>query len=654
MISSVSAVRSHRVLAASLAVLLASSICPAQDSEEQASSDVEPLTYYETATVRARPITKATAAVSILDRETIDSLFVSSAAELLRFVPGVSINSSGPRAGTAYAQIRGGDPNFTVVLLDGVPLNDPTDPVGGAVNLHSLPASQVERIEVVRGPLSSFFGSTGLAGAIHIITRQGATAEPVYSFEAAGGNASTRQAAASLGQDDGKRSYFLGALWNEEQERVADERFEQLDLNGNVGFDFASTANLRLNGRFSSWQADDYPEASGGPVHGSGETRTSDHNEFNLGADWQWGPTARPHRLLLTGYRHELDRESPGVGFTVPPSVEQTVYNDWQLGWTYPALQFGSGRLSVGVELEHERGENASQFVLPDKFGGPIDGSYELDRSSGGVFAELLVERGRMLFELGARVDVPEGFDTALSPRAGMTYRLADERTRLRASAGRGFKLPSFFALASPPALAGNPELDPEKTFGIDAGLEHVFLPNRLEGSLVIFYDRFEDLIDFVFDEDPQPGDPPGQHLNRSNVRSYGAELAAGWSPHDRLHFNASLTRQEVEDLQSAEPLRHRPEWVGGGFMTWRLAQSLRWEVDAQSVSQSHDQQIPVPERRTTAGYTLYGSSLLYRFAPHWQLRGRVDNLADKQYETLIGFPGPERGFRVGFSYSSD
>lgn len=602
--------------------------------------------FYETATVHARPLATATAAVTVLDREAIAALDVATVAELIRFIPGLDVTSGGPRGAVATAQIRGGDPNFTAVLLDGVPLNDSTDQFGGAVNLNSLPTAQIERIEIVRGPLSSFFGSTGLAGAINIITRRGQSSQPAFGFGVAGGNASVVQADASLSQGDESQDYFVGVAWEQEHERVAEDSFEQLGVQGSYRSELGERAEVRLSGRITTWEAEDYPDASGGPVFGTGETRVSDHEEGSLALEWGLGQPDRRHKLMAAVYHHELDRDSPGVPPVVPPSMEQTVYTNAKLGWAFPLVVHRRMRLSVGAQLAEERGRNESILSVAPGF--DIDGSYTIDRTTAGAFVELLAERDRLVLELGLRVDSPEGFDTEPSARAGVSYRLPGDRTRLRATAGRAFKLPSFFALASPDQLGGNADLDPEITLGGDVGVEHAFGASGLSTRLNLFYYRFEDLIDFSFAPPPDFG-----LFNSSEVESRGAELGLGWRDGDRVTAEMNLTRQEVENVETGQPLRNRPEWIAGARLSWRIAERVRWELDGQSVSERIDQQIPVQARDRVSGYDVYGSALVYDLTPGWTLHGRIDNLTDEDYETMIGFPGPGRSFRVGLRHRS-
>lgn len=599
--------------------------------------------YFETATVEGRPVERVTASITVLDREAIAALGALSVAELLRHVPGLDVVSSGSRGSTAAAQIRGGDPNFSYVLVDGIPLNDPTDQFGGAVNLNALPLAAVERIEVVRGPLSSSFGSSGLAGAINIITRRGSAERRRAEARIGVGNASSLRGHVSLGGGSDQVDHFVAATWERERERIAEDSFEQLALQGNAGFDLVSAGALRVHGRVATWETEDYPDASGGPVFGSGDLRSSEHDELQLGVDWQFGVTRQRDRLRLALHRHRLDRDSPGVAPVVPPFLERTTFTRWQLGWSRPVAMRSGLRIDVGAGLDREHGDSDSELLLPPEFGGNIDGSYDVSRTTPGVFVEAVAERGRWLFEAGARVDDPEDESLQFSPRVGVAWRLPGEATRLRLSAGRAYKLPSFFAQASPAALGGNPELVPEIAVGADLGLEHTFTGTRLTTTVSVFSYRYSDLIDFDFDT--------FLHVNRDKVRARGVEWSVDWRLAESLSLQSSLTRQDVDNLGDEAPIRQRPDWVGGLRLAWRSGDRWTWLVDAQGVSQRFDQQIPLPARETVAGYALWGTALRYRFPSHWELQARVDNLADREYEAAIGFPGAGRAVRLDLAW---
>lgn len=603
-------------------------------------------TVYATATVEARPLDTATAAVTIIDRAMIEAAGAVTVGELLRFVPGVNVTGEGLRGGINTVQIRGGDPNFTLVLLDGVPLNDPTYQIGDVFNLEGLSTAAIERIEIVRGPLSSHYGSTGLAGAVHIFTRR-SVGEGVHGeVEGEGGDADHQRVRAALGGGGAGHGYFVDLGGEREAGRIADERFEALHLQGRAELALGARSDLQLGGRLASWEGDDYPEASGGPFLGSGELRRADNQELSFGAELRTGRgTARRHRLDLAVYRHDLERQSPAIGFQVPASEETTRFTRSRLGWAFTYTPRPAFQLSLGATVEREEGENQSLLLLPPAFGGAVAGDYRQVRTTPGVYGELVAHRGDFTFEMGVRVDLPEEISAETSPRLGLRWQPGGGATRLRASVGRAFKLPSFFALASPPQLGGNPDLEPEEMVGADLGVEHTFAAAKVEAGLGVFAHRYSNLVDFDF--------ATFSHVNRGEVEAVGAELFLRWQPRAAWRVALDLTGQEVEDTGSGAPLLHRPDWHGGLRLDWRPRPALALHLDGSWVSGFRDQQIPVPARQRVAGHQLWGASAAWRFAPRLWLRARVDNLTDEAYEPRIGFPGAGRAWRLGLRWSA-
>lgn len=577
-------------------------------------------TFYETATVQARPLSAATGSVTVIDREAIEASGARTVGDLLRLAPGVSVTTNG-RGGSSVAMIRAGEPNFTLVLLDGVALNDPTYQVGDVFNLEGLPIAGIERIEIVRGPLSSFYGSTGLAGAVQIFTRNGG--KQGAEAEISAGDASFRK---GTGTVSGER-WSVTALWEEEAGRIADERFEQAG-----GLASLSLGRLKLKARGAWWEGDDYPDASGGPVYGDGALRHSDHEELSLAAGLSFGER---HKLDASVYRHDLDRDSPAVFPLVPDAIEETRYTRARFGWASVLRSSETLRWSAGVDVQREQGENESLLA------GFLTGDYDISRTLPGAYTELIAGRGDWTFELGSRFDLPEDHAAQWSPRLGVARQLGN--TRLRASAGRAWKLPSFFALASPPELGGNPGLRPETVLGGDLGIE--WRLDRSDAGLTLFYNRYENLIDFDFDA--------FLHLNRDEVETRGVEGTWGWKPRDGVSLRGLRANITWQEFESEADLRHRPRWTGSLQARWQPAEALTLDLDAQAVSRFFDRQIPVEGRRTVDSYELLGIGAAWRFAEAWELRLRLDNLLNERYETLIGFPGAERSVRAGLRWSA-
>ena len=599
-----------------------------------------------TITVSARSPSSTPQVVTVIDRDTIDDSGARTVGELLTYAPALFVLPSGSRGGSTTAQIRGGDPNFTLVLLDGVPLNDSTDPLGGVVNLESLPLNGIERIEIARGPMSFYHGSAALAGVINLVTKRGEPDEAEARAEIEVGNASSFRTAGSYSDGFTGGDYFVAVQWEEEAGRVAEDRFEQLHLLGNLRLKLGERAGLRLGTRVTSWESDDYPEASGGPLFGSGEVRRSEHDELSLRAELQLGePARRRHKLTANLYKHDLDRASPGVGLFVPSSVEKTRYTRTHAEWATGLLTTRRLQLNAGIDLDHESARNESVLQLPLFLGGEVPGDYASSRTTPGTFAELIVEPGNLVVDAGVRFDFPETVGAQGSPRLGIAYRFNDGSTLLRGSVARAFKLPSFFALASPAALGGNPDLKPETAWGLDLGIEQE-LAHGLRAGINVFYTRHQDLVDFDFES--------FQNINRSSVGSRGVELALTWKSTSSVDFQAQVTWNEVEDLTTSMPLLHRPRWLASGRVRWRPTSDLTVWFDTRAVFETLDRQLPVPGRERVAGHGVLGLAGSWRFADRcrrFAIR-RIDNLTDRQYETLIGFPGPGLSARVGLRYT--
>jgi outer membrane receptor protein involved in Fe transport len=279
-----------------------------------------------------------------------------------------------------------------------------------------------------------------------------------------------------------------------------------------------------------------------------------------------------------------------------------------------------------------------------------LPSGYDADRTTPGAHAQWSLRRGPLDLEVGLRVDVPEEVGAELSPRLGLGYRLGDGKTRLRVSAGRAFKLPSFFALASPPQLGGNPQLRPESVVGAELGAERRWASG--EASVTLFWNRYRDLVDFDFEL--------FTHLNRARVRSQGVETTITWRPSPRWHLRAAATRQQVEDLDappSQDELRDRPDWTASAVASYKPAPGWQLRADLRTVSSRLDSQIPVPDRSRAAGYETVGLSSSWSpggaRGSAWRLQARVDNLTDTAYETRIGFPGTGRSWRLGARWQS-
>ncbi len=632
-----------------LPVSAQSNEAPAQaagdDAPSEAASSPSVATVYETATVRARSVDAATASVQVVSADEIERMAASDAADVLRLVPGMFVLGNDSSAAVAGASVRGGDANFTLVLIDGVPMADSTDQYGGAFPLGGVAASEIERLEVVRGPLSSFYGSSSLAGAVQLITASPRGEAPFLGWSAETGEDDRLSGRLSWGRAGASSTGSINAAFREEEGLVGDDAFAQQTVSARWSRGMGPASAIRLAARLADWETADYGDGSGGPVFGSGELRSSDHRDVGFAATFEFGAAgAWRHVLRSTLYEHDLDRDSPAIAPVSPPIAESTRFSDLRVAWTaVRAAAEASREWSVGVEGLAEEGRNRSLLLFPGAFGGPFAGDYLIERQRTGAFAEWRYRRGGLVAEVGARVDRFEGRGEELSPRVGLRWSEPSGRWSLRASAGEAFKLPSLYGLATPRAIGGNPALAPETSRGVDAGVEYSAAGGAGRAGLTLFSNRFENLIDFDFET--------FQIVNRRRAEIEGAEAFLRFEPGPRVGVDLQLTVQTTEDLATGRSLRRRPDVYGGVGVRIDLSEAVLLGLEARHVGSYLDEQVPAPLRTFVAARELVGVTLSWRTAERWRLSLRAENALDEAYETQVGFPGPERSVRLGVRY---
>lgn len=622
------------------APLAAQTLDQAGTGESQAPLPV----FYETTTVVARPLATASGSVSVLDANEIAATEAHSTAELLREVPGLDVLSTGGPAGVSQAYLRGGDPNFTLVLLDGIPLNDTTELQGGAVNLEELDLNLVDRVEVVRGPLCSFYGVSSLSGVVQLFTRRGGPGPVRASLGFDAGDASQRRGFGSIAGPWGDGGYAAGASWTEERHLVGQDYFRQFDAHASTDLVLAPATALALTARYASGKTDDYPDSSGGPVYGTGELRDSTHTDVALGARLELGKDKTQHQTFeLSFAQRSRDRVSPAVPPLVPASEEDVTYSRLRAGWRMPVLANAGTAVDVGLSGDAEWADDTSLLHLPPSLGGDTPGSYRKSRASGGVFSALRQELGALSIEGALRLDASTTDSLQANPHLGLVWRFGQSDTRLHANVGRASKLASFTALASPKALGGNPDLKPERVVGGELGVERTLRALGLDASATLFRQEYRDLIDFDF--------ASFAFVNRSRVRTQGAEFHLRWAAaRAKLTVDANATCLDAKDLLGGT-LLYEPHWLGGARLTWRPVSRLSLRLDARAVSRYYDTELSVPERDVVAGNGVFGFAGSWRLERGWILRAHLDNLANRAYETFIGFPGPRRSFWVGVGW---
>ncbi|PLW81509.1 hypothetical protein CWI75_14830 [Kineobactrum sediminis] len=586
----------------------------------------------DTVTVTGSRLPQATlGAHSSLSRTEIERINAPDTVTLLKQVPNLLISRNGGPGGHAFASIRGGEPNFILVMINGVAVNDPTNSSGGGFDFNQLDPSIIERVEVYRGGISAVHGGEAISGVIHFITRERGTSSVAVE---AGGDGQRRANVTLAGTREGPWSALLSLAAAREDSSVYANYDNQQALLQLQAKGEDQRHQLLFSG--SRTNRESLAEDSGGirfadplesEIRDSQQWLASWHSEHQADGNRTW--TTR-----LSWSRHQEEIDNPGIRQGVlsgiPPSVVQSDYRkldgEFFVRWKRtPDLSFIAG-------VSGQRADGYNRGTLD--FGFPVPVDYSLTRETVGAFAEGSLRLGATSLDLGARYDAPSGFDSESSARISLSRDLGPG-TRLFAAYSEGYKLPSFFALAHP--LVGNPALKPELSRNSEIGLAtETTTGTRLQVSL--FHNRYQDLVDFDADL--------FLSVNRSEVTAKGAELQGTLPLASWLWVNLDITYLDTAITDSDSRLRRRPQWSGGLQLQAELG-PVELMLAADSRGSFHDASVATGPVKL-GGYTDINATLLWQVSERLRISANVDNLGNRRLESSIGFYAPGRRARIG------
>lgn len=593
-------------------------------------------------TAEAIPVEATSAPAIILTRSDIEDAHATAASDLLRNVPFLYVAQNGSAGSFTSVTVRGGKPNFTLVLIDGVPVNDITNILGGSVDLSSISTDNIERIEIVRGPLSSLYGSEPVSAVINIISRSESKSTAEVGLE--GGNFGTGKAGFSLQRNDLRASYGVSGSYLNVSQQVQSDEFALGTLAGNFRFAASADKLLETQVRYQHDQDSSFPMNSGGPelaILKAPEERHSGEVIFS---------TAFHHKVLpkwlynldFNFFREGEQSNTPAILDNIHPSrqsvpAESESADFWRTQFQFSnQIQFTdkwSGHFVAGFKDEN----GTSNGLLANK----IPTHFHLDRPELHGNGEIVFNTNRFTASAGSGVDKSSGFDAHVASRAGANFRLFGGRTTLRSTWASAFQLPSMFALADP--TVGNPALMPERNQAFDVGIEQKFNALRSRAAITYFWNSFSDLIDF--------SSAAFRLVNRTNAHTQGVELSASSQLSSKLRVQADVSYLDWKLENTAEPLRDQPHWQGGVRGDWTATKKLHAEINTRWVGRRFDFQVPAPLIDSVGGYSVTSIGATYTVSRQVSTYTRIDNLFNRQYHEFLGFPNPGIYARVGVRY---
>jgi vitamin B12 transporter len=580
--------------------------------------------------------------VSVITRDQIAAQQATTVANVLRNQAGIEVARTGQPGQQTSVYMRGANYDNTLVLIDGIRVNNGFN---NAFDFTSLPVDNIERIEVLRGPQSTLYGSEALGGVINIVTRK---------------HADTFTGAATV--EGGSYNSLHSRV--EFMEPIKTHDAGTITLGGDGGY--FTTDNSRPNNYLNSWdgsgratwQVSDRFSASllgtylqskaGSP----GDRFTKDPNDWLRNENSMVGLTLQGQPLdfwdIKLTLAHSRDRSfydsPPNPGSSFPSTfTELTTVSRDQVDLQNIFTINDQHKILIGGTYDDTRANDLQLFSMTgfastNKIDRPIT-----DKAVYGQYEFTPVQR--LTFTAGGRLDDYNTFGSHATYRFGGRWTTPVTETILRASVGTGFRAPAPRDLYSPSLFGGNPNLKPEDSLGWDAGVEQPLFDGKLRIGATYFQNEFEHLI----------GRSAATNvlININRAQTMGAETFATWTPLTNLIVRGAYTwLADAQDSITGQRLLRRPEHSGSFGVTYRFLDRFTANLDATMVGPRPDAFFdPVTyamKRVTNDGYVKVDLGLSCDISKHFTVFGRVENLLNDHYEEIFGYPALGRTFWAG------
>ncbi len=598
-----------------------------------------------TATTVPRPAKEIGSAITILDAQALEDRQTILVSDLLRDVPGLAVNRTGAQGTLTQVRIRGAEGNQTQVIIDGIEANDP---FFSEFNFANLLETDIERIEVLRGPQSAIYGSESLGGVISVLTR---VPEPGLegSVEVEVGSFDTQRYAASLGGGT-ERIRARGAFTYYRTNGINTSPFgKEEDGYRNYTGHFKVVANptsylslqsvVRVVDNVAELDGQDF--TFGSPTQGLviNTDQVTDNRQIYA---------ANQATLTLFDGRW-VTKTTAQYTDTKNDNLTEDVVQNGSTGqrWKYGVQTTGfvttgafDHALTLAGQYERLEFESIQPFFTA--------ANQEQSDEQKSVIAEYNGTWFDSLYVSGSvRRDFNDLFDDATTYRATLAYVFDATGTRLHGSYGTGITDPTFFERFgfNPGTFVGNPDLQPETSQGFDIGVEQPFLDGRFVVDVTYFNANLEDEITTVFAPDFSSSSPINQE---GESERQGVEISLRADLTSTLSLTADYTYLDATDPDGRIEVR-RPEHTASGNLTWRFLEdrgTFNANVRYNGTQEDSEFIFATPEDRVELdSYVLVNLSASYAIDPGFEIFARAENVLDEDYQEVFGFEA--QGFGI-------
>ena len=582
-------------------------------------------------------------AVSVVTGEDIAKLQTRYAVDAIRALPGVSVSRASTPGSYTQVRIRGGEGNHTLVLIDGVEAGSPVD---GEFDFSDLSGENIERIEVLKGPHSGLYGSGAVGGVINIVTKDG-KGPLTLRVKGETGSMDTRDVSASLGGGNERLhaivAYHARSTNGFNISPFGDEtdsaKLATFSFKGGVKLLDAVTLNWMLRNSHKTGDRDGFGGTTPGLLATAIDDRSTFASDIWLGAlNLKWEmldgrlihefKTSRNHTVRTDIDRAFADFFSKNVGEVVKYGYLATLRTD------FPALFNSRHTFSGLIEKETESFTPFADFGLGD--------GIERDRFRIATVGEWRGEFAERLFlTASVRHDDNSAFKDFTTWRTTATVKIPELRLRPHASAGTGVKFPTMFEQFGvfPTFFIANPNLQPEESFGWDAGVEISLIPGRVTVDVTYFSAELTNKI-VTRGFPARPENLPGVSTRD------GVEVSARVKLFEGLTIAGAYTYLDAKDPTGLREIR-RPPHSGRIDVDYTFDQG-RGNVRLGAVYNGTMEDLgfridpfgfaSIQSRVTLEEYWLLTLAASYKVAPGVELFGRIENLLDWKYQEIYGF----------------
>ncbi len=605
-----------------------------------------------TATKTQTPYYSIGSSVSVITSEEISQKQLTGVVDVLREIPGLSVFQLGGPGMLAYVNMRGANTNHTLVIIDGAEMNDPSSP-SNAFDFSSLNTNDIEKIEVVRGPQSTLYGSDAIAGVINIFTKHG-NGKPHYSFTGEGGSNGFYRGNLSLSGSSRLLNYFVSAgRIASSGISAADSKFGNEEKDGfgnntaaaNLNFNFTNWMKLNLIYKFTKFNSDlDQNDKFGDDLN---YTYKFEEQLFKSGFNFSFFEGQWDQQLNAT-FVKRFSNTIDGIDSFRPTTSSDNhtdakrIKFDWQNNLHF----INNNLITFGLEAEIEKA-NTSYYSTSEW--GPYESVFPNQslRTSGVYLQDQINLSNKLFTTVGLRYDDNQKFGGITTFRIAPAYLISSTDTKLRATYGTGFKAPSLYYLFDP--LFGNPDLKPEKSKGFDFGFDQIFFNGKVQVSATYFNLQLENMFGF---------DTAYRTINIAKASSKGLELSASINNFNGISVNANYTYTSAKDEYEGtadynKPLIRRPAhkfFIGINYEPMsdiNLGMQISYSGKRDDKDFSNFQSVRV----TLPDYTLMNITASYKFLDYATLRARIENLFDRKYEEVLYYGTLGRSFYAGVDF---